>query len=42
MEFVDGVNLRQALLGSRFTPEQALAIVPSMCEALQLRHAAGA
>ena len=28
MEFVDGVNLRQAMQAGRFTPEQALAIVP--------------
>ena len=28
MEFVDGVNLRQAMKAGRFTPEQALAIVP--------------
>ena len=27
MEFVDGVNLRQAMKASRFTPEQALAMV---------------
>lgn len=28
MEFVDGVNLRQAMKAGRFTPEQALAVVP--------------
>jgi len=28
MEFVDGVNLRQAMRAGRFTPTQALAIVP--------------
>ena len=28
MEYVDGVNLRQAMRAGRFTPEQALAIVP--------------
>ena len=38
MEFVDGVNLRQAMKASRFTPEQALAIVPPICEALQYAH----
>src|SRR5579862_8301177 len=27
MEFVDGVNLRQAMHANRFTPEQALAVV---------------
>ncbi len=38
MEFVDGVNLRQAMKAGRFTPEQALAIVPPVCEALQCAH----
>ena len=38
MEFVDGVNLRQAMSAGRFTPEQALAIVPPVCEALQYAH----
>src|SRR5206468_12090674 len=41
MEFVDGVNLRQALRVGRFTPEQALAIVPPVCEALQYAHEHG-
>jgi serine/threonine protein kinase len=41
MEFVDGVNLRQALRAGRFTPEQALAIVPPICEALQYAHERG-
>ena len=49
MEFVDGVNLRQAMnarntdtnAAGRFTPEQALAIVPPMCEALQFAHEKG-
>jgi tRNA A-37 threonylcarbamoyl transferase component Bud32 len=41
MEFVDGVNLRQALRGGRFTPEQALAIVPPICDALQYAHERG-
>jgi len=41
MEFVDGVNLRQALRAGRFTPEQALAIVPPICEALQFAHEHG-
>ena len=38
MEFVDGVNLRQATKAGRLTPEQALAIVPPICEALQFAH----
>ena len=41
MEFVDGVNLRQAMSAGRFTPEQALAIVPPVCEALQFAHEHG-
>src|SRR5688572_13977070 len=41
MEYVDGVNLRQAMRASRFTPEQALAIVPKICEALQYAHDEG-
>src|SRR5689334_11823566 len=38
MEFVDGVNLRQAMQAGRFTPAQALAIVPKVCDALQYAH----
>lgn len=41
MEFVDGVNLRQAMQAGHFTPEQALAIVPPVCEALQFAHEHG-
>ena len=41
MEFVDGVNLRQAMAAGRFTPEQALAVVPPVCEALQYAHEHG-
>jgi serine/threonine protein kinase len=41
MEFVDGVNLRQAMKAARFTPEQALGIVPPVCEALQYAHEHG-
>ncbi len=41
MEFVDGVNLRQAMRASRFTPAQALAIVPKICDALQYAHEEG-
>ena len=38
MEYVDGVNLRQAMKAGRFTPEQALSIVPPVCEGLQYAH----
>ncbi len=41
MEFVDGVNLRQAMRAGRFTPEQALALVAPICDALQAAHAQG-
>lgn len=41
MEYVDGVNLRQAMRTKRFTPEQALEIVPRVCEALQYAHSEG-
>jgi serine/threonine protein kinase len=41
MEFVDGVNLRQAMKVGRCTPAQALAIVPDICAALQFAHNEG-
>lgn len=41
MEYVDGVNLRQAMNASRLKAEQALAIVPPVCEALQYAHERG-
>jgi serine/threonine protein kinase len=41
MEFVDGLNLRQLLRMRKFTPEEALAIVPPLCDALQLAHNRG-
>jgi len=41
MEFVDGVNLRQAMKVGRFTSSQALAVVPKICEALQFAHDEG-
>ncbi len=41
MEFVDGVNLRQLLRSRKLTPEEALAIVPPLCEALQFAHERG-
>ena len=41
MEYIDGVNLRQAMEAGRFTPRQALAIVPPICEALQFAHDRG-
>ena len=41
MEFVDGVNLRQAMTAGRLNPQQALTIVPPICEALQFAHDRG-
>lgn len=41
MEFVDGVTLRQAIAGQTITAQQALAIVPQICEALAYAHEAG-
>lgn len=41
MEYVDGVNLRQAMQASRFSPEQALKVVPSLCDALDYAHQQG-
>lgn len=41
MEYVDGVNLREAMRAGRFTPDQALALVPKICEALQYAHDEG-
>jgi tRNA A-37 threonylcarbamoyl transferase component Bud32 len=41
MEFVDGVNLRQAMKAGRFSPQQALFLVPKICEALQFAHDEG-
>ena len=41
MEYVDGPNLRQLLHDGRLAPEQALAIVPQICQALQHAHDQG-
>jgi tRNA A-37 threonylcarbamoyl transferase component Bud32 len=41
MEFVDGVNLRQLLRERKLRPEEALKIVPQICEALQFAHDEG-
>lgn len=41
LEYVEGVNLRQAMRERRFSPEQALAIVPKICDALQYAHDEG-
>ena len=41
MEYVSGVNLRQAMRAQRFTAQQALGIVPLICDALQYAHDEG-
>ncbi len=41
MEYVDGVNMRQAMKAGCFTPEQALNIIPAICDALQFAHTQG-
>ena len=41
MEYVDGVTLRQLLQTKRLSPEEALTIVPNICEALQFAHERG-
>ncbi len=41
MEFVDGVNLRQLIRSGECQPEEALRIVPQICEALQFAHDEG-
>lgn len=38
MEFVDGVNLRQAMQTGSLTAREALTIVPKLCDALQFAH----
>jgi predicted Ser/Thr protein kinase len=41
MEFVDGVNLRQAQRAGQLKPAEALQIVPQICDALQYAHEEG-
>lgn len=41
MEYVDGTNLRQALRTGTLKSQEALAIVPQICEALQFAHDEG-
>lgn len=41
MEYVAGVNLRQAMKAGRFSPAEALEVVPGICEALQFAHEQG-
>lgn len=41
MEFVDGINLRDAIRSGDLEPHEALAIVPQICDALQYAHTEG-
>jgi serine/threonine protein kinase len=41
MEYVDGVNLRVLIRDGQLAPEQALDIVPQICDALQFAHDEG-
>ena len=41
MEYIDGANLRQTLQAGKLEPQEALAIVPQICEALQFAHDEG-
>src|SRR4051812_41660615 len=41
MEYLDGLNLRQLLRAGQLQPQEALKIVPQICEALQFAHDAG-
>ena len=41
MEYIDGANLRQTLQGGKLKPDEALAIVPQICDALQFAHDEG-
>src|SRR5690606_11069201 len=42
MELVDGVNLRHLIADRRLSAEEAMAIVPAICDALQYAHERGA
>ena len=41
MEFVDGANLRAMIRAGKMKPEEALAVVPKICDALQFAHEEG-
>lgn len=41
MEYVDGISLRHLLREQKLAPQEALAIVPPVCEALQYAHDRG-
>jgi tRNA A-37 threonylcarbamoyl transferase component Bud32 len=41
MEYVDGSSLRQQMRSGELTPQQALKVVPQICDALQYAHDEG-
>ena len=41
MEHVEGSNLRDLLVQKKLSPEQALRVVPQLCEALEYAHSRG-
>lgn len=41
MEYVEGTNMRVVLTTQKFTPEQALNVVPKLCDALEYAHSMG-
>jgi serine/threonine protein kinase len=41
MEYVDGTNLRDVIRRGRLKPEEAVTLVPQICEALQYAHEEG-
>lgn len=41
MEYIDGVSLRETLLDQKLSPEEALLLVPKLCDALQFAHDCG-
>lgn len=41
MEYVEGVSLRHLLAETRLAPEEALKVVPMICDALQFAHEQG-
>ena len=41
MEYIEGVNLRDAIVSNTIDPGRALAIVQQICDALQHAHDAG-
>lgn len=41
MEYVDGVNLRQAMRTGGFTPSEALSLIQEICAALKFAHEEG-